>query len=138
MQYNVFFPRIKIFPSETIGEARVSSSSWFSTSLLKRLFGGNHRRQALRVEEVDPPVGRQRRGAVFALEPLLPMQPAGLGVEAAGDAVVGDQEQQLAQNDRRGRSGVPSRSCQTMSLRGRLPSPPGLTANSGLRIPCVA
>ena len=36
-----------------------------------------------------------------------------------------------------GVSGVPSLSCQTISVRGRLPSPPGFTANSGLRIPCV-
>ena len=34
MQYNVLFPRMKIFLSETIGEASVSSSSWFSISLL--------------------------------------------------------------------------------------------------------
>ena len=108
MQYSVFFPRMKIFPSETTGEARVSSSSWFSTSLLNRFAAETTVVRPLRVEEINPPVGGQRRGAVFALEPLFPMQPAGDGVEAAGDAVVGDQEQQLAPDDRRGRSGVPS------------------------------
>ena len=67
--------------------------------------GGHDRCDALGVEEIDALVGGQGRGPIAALEAFFPLRPTGERVEAAGRAVVGDQEQELAPDDRRGTIG---------------------------------
>src|SRR5262249_46658119 len=57
---------------------------------------------AVLVGEVEETTGDDRRGVVLAPQPLLPESLAGAGLEAAGDALVVDEEEPAAERRRRG------------------------------------
>src|SRR4029434_2726726 len=58
--------------------------------------GGNYRAEAVDIEKEHPPLGGDGRSLVLALQPFFPFQIARRNVEAAGDAIVGDCEEQFA------------------------------------------